>query len=261
VVYLKSKNFEIFRCNSCTNAWTSPPPEAIDYESRDFHKLEISTKNDAIKSITNLPNQWQRSIQQQLALIQNHVPKKASILEIGCGEGIFLMELKKDNYITFGIEPSKSAAERAVISGLEVVQGYFPNDLSSERKYDLVILSHVLEHLEKPTEIIEAIKNVLSPHGKVLLIQTNYEGIIPRLLQRRWYAWVYDQHYWHFTPAGIINIAEKVGLKKVEYEFSSLVHYDKGFSIRNFVFRLINLALIFLPNNRKDQFHLMLSIK
>src|SRR5688500_7701723 len=85
-LYLKGPVFKIIRCNSCSNAWTDPPPGTINYEALDFHRLEISGTDKSPKTIESLPKQWQKSIRQQLKLIERHTPKGAAILEIGCGE-------------------------------------------------------------------------------------------------------------------------------------------------------------------------------
>ncbi|MBX2962028.1 MAG: class I SAM-dependent methyltransferase [Cyclobacteriaceae bacterium] len=261
-LYLKTSAFSIFRCNSCTNAWTDPAPVSINYIERDFHQQEISQKGKEIRKIADLPVPWQNSIAKQIKLIQKYLPPGGSILEIGCGEGILLKELHNIGYKTFGVEPSLTAATRAKEQGLEVVQGYFPTDGLEEKSFDLIIMSHVFEHLEKPLEILESAKNHLAPAGKLMFVQTYYQGIVPRLLGKKWYAWVADQHFWHFTPAGIVKIAEPFNFSELDREFSSLVYYNKGKrSLTNSIFLLMEKIFLIFPGKLKDQFHLIISLK
>ena len=257
--YLMKDNFSINICKECTNAWTAPSPSTINYESLDFHKLEISEKDNSPKSIEKLPKQWRSAIDQQIKFIKKHVATDASVLEIGTGEGIFLNELSKHRYRTFGIEPSKEAALRAEKLGLDIIQGYFPNDKLKNRKFDLVIMSQVLEHIENPLKVFEDIKEILSENGKIMLVQTNYKGIMPKIFRGKWYAWVPEQHFWHFTPRGILEMAKKQGFKELDCEYSSLVHYHDNFSVKNIIMFFAVQFVNLFPSRMKDQFHILLT--
>ena len=262
VLYLKGKNFTIYKCNDCTNGWTDPAPNVINYAERDFHQCEISEKSDVVKKIMDLPTLWQNSIRKQIKLIQRHLPAGSSILEIGCGEGILLKELSNRGYITFGVEPSLTATKRATDQGLNVIQGYFPADELRGKKYDLILMTHVFEHLAEPLEILKAVKVHLAPQGKLLFVQTYFPGFVPKLLGERWYAWLPNQHFWHFTPAGLIAITRDFDFIEAEREFSSLVYYNREkHTLTNFIFLLLEKSFRFFPDKWKDQFHLILSLK
>jgi SAM-dependent methyltransferase len=81
------------------------------------------------------------------------------ILEVGCGEGAILQRLSELQFGTkyAGLEISPSAVQRVLEKGLQNVEirlfgGYelsFP-----DRRFDLAILSHVLEHVEYPRKLI-----------------------------------------------------------------------------------------------------------
>lgn len=261
-MHLNASDFSVFKCKSCTNAWTSPLPNTINYVERDFHQYEISDRSDIIKKVTDLAKPWQKSIGMQIESIKKNLKAGSSVLEIGCGEGILLRELTKAGFSTFGIEPSVTAANRAVQQGLNVIQGYFPVQRFDERKFDLIVMSHVFEHLERPLEILDAIKYHLVPGGKLMFVQTYYEGILPRLLKEKWYAWLPEQHFWHFTPTGLVKITESMGFYEVEREFSSLVYYNRGkYTFSNSVFFVIEKLFWVFPDSFKDQFHLVLTLE
>jgi SAM-dependent methyltransferase len=245
--------FSIFSCDSCTNAWTNPPPNIIDYQSADFHASTIDLLDDveAIRKIDDLPKEWKQSIMMQVSLLKQTLPPRSKILEIGCGEGLLLNELSKANFQAKGIEPSIAGSRRARSRGLDVITGHFPISLMHEN-FDAIVLSHVLEHFEDPIKVLTEIADRL-PSGYLLLIQSNYKGLIPKLIAEEWYAWTPEQHYWHFTPYGLGLIASKTGFETVDCEFSSLVHWGRSRKIMQ------KVARIYPPF--QDQFHLLLKRK
>ena len=243
--------YRIRGCLDCTNAWTFPAPEFVEYDREDFHAESIaSNSEETTKTIADLPHEWQQSINMQVSLIKRHIKPRARILEIGCGEGILLSELADSGFAVRGIEPSLTASSRAKSKGLDVTASLFP-DYTPDDQFDLVILSHVLEHIEKPYPFLEKIVQLI-PQGYLLLIQTNYRGLIPKLYAKTWYGWFPHQHYWHFTPDGIAFIATKMKLSLRECEYSSLVHTGK----KN---RLLQIVATTIPR-LSDQFHALFEL-
>lgn len=237
---------DIRQCLKCKNAWTCPAPCLIDYESRNFHRQSIATSSPAVmKSISNLPSEWKKSIKKQVSLIEHYLKPGNKVLEIGCGEGILLSELTNSGFIVEGIEPSLDASSRARSKGLKVTTSQFPAYIPDDI-FDLVILSHVLEHIANPSLFLKEVIRLI-PNSYLLLIQTNYCGIIPRIRPKEWYAWVPNEHYWHFTPSGINYLLNKMDLILIKCEYSSLVHTRK----RD---KLIRSITTLLPQ-LSDQFH------
>lgn len=234
--------WKIVACATCTNAWTVPPPGAVAYEHEDFHS------NFGARDLTDLPKQWQTALRMQAHLLESHMRHGATILEIGCGEGFLLRLLSQKKFSVYGIEASISSSKRARDSGLDVRTGYFP-DVIPDVLFDGIILSQVLEHIADPVSFLRSIVRH-APGALLLLIQTNYRGLMPRLFPSTWYAWVPEQHYWHFTPQGLSLILRAAGIEPLVTEYSSLVHGNR---------RLSQLGT-WLPK-LGDQFHLLSRIK
>lgn len=246
--FFREEKWRIDTCTQCTNAWTSPAPGDIPYEEQDFHENVCGQIH--MPSIDHLPVEWKDSLRSQVALLTRYLPRKARILEVGCGEGILLRELEKAGFSVYGLEPSKSACARLRQQNFQVAEGYFPDALPPEWKhFDCVIMSHVLEHISNPAAIFGAVARI-APNGYFLLVQTHWKGLVPRIRKQKWYAWVEDQHFWHFTPDGLALISKPFGFKEVKREYSSLVHGSKT-----------ERRLAFLARLRpewQDQFHLLL---
>jgi len=247
-LFFRWRRFAILACKACTNAWTWPLPGFKDYAECNFHETTIG-KHGSRKMMTDFPVQWRAALESQVRMMREHLRQGARILEIGCGEGFLLEQLELAGFEVVGIEPSRQAKQSAHDAGLNVIEGHFPGS-KPKGYFDCVIMSHVLEHQPDPRSFIaEAVQ--LMPNGAMFLIQTNWLGIVPQRDGHKWYAWVPEQHYWHFTPMGIESIASSFGLRTAALEYSSLVH-----ELGSHIEPLSEVALRTVSGG--DQFHILL---
>lgn len=231
--------FSIFRCPQCDNAFTSPPPGQFDYR-RTNHQAQF-----IYETVNDLPSDWKRSSQLQLKIIRRFLPRGASILEVGCGNGIFMAELVRMGFNAYGLEPSLSSSAAARKKHLNVITAAFPSQ-KLKQNFDMIIASHVLEHIEDVGHILTSIRHQLNPGGLLMLTQTTYQGLVPSIDKASWYAWVPEQHYYHFTPKGLTIISAKHNLLSHGLWYSSLIQP----SLKNLLPRIFPRL--------GDQFHLVL---
>lgn len=126
-----------------------------------------------------------------------------SLLDIGCGMGGFLLAGKRLGYEVFGVEPSASHGKAAVeVFGLNVVKGYF-NSRDFSNQFDVVILSHVIEHIYRPVEFFADVMRVVSPGGKLIVISPNCKSLAAIVCGRFWSMYKPIDHVTLFTKAAI----------------------------------------------------------
>lgn len=238
-IFTKDKYWEIHYCKKCKNAWTSPPPNEVDYENKDFHF------ESGAQIIENLPSQWQKSLDLIINIIEKNISIEKHILEIGCGQGILLQKLNKLGYITEGIEPSISASKISKEKGIKTEKGYFPNE-NITGKYDLIVLNHVFEHVKDFKEFHLALNDHLNVGGFILFTQTNWRGLMPLLYRNNWYAWVPEDHYWHFSVKGLKMLFKENCWRVKTIKYSSLEHGGN----------IISRIALSIPS-LGDQFHIL----
>jgi 2-polyprenyl-3-methyl-5-hydroxy-6-metoxy-1,4-benzoquinol methylase len=121
----------------------------------------------------------------ELNWVVQKVGKKSRILDLGYGDGLFLEKLSIGNELTI-IEGSNALAKKAISEAerlninVEVINIMF-EDFKPEGQFDVVVASHVLEHVENPIEVLNKIKQWLSPEGKLICIVPNRESLHRRL--------------------------------------------------------------------------------
>lgn len=124
-----------------------------------------------------------------------------TVLDLGCGTGIFGGELVKLGCaVTFADEKNwlSPALAGATFQPVNIDQ----DDLARLGRFDLVICSNVLEHLARPEKLLDACADLLRPGGLFYLSWTNwlspwgghdfapFHYFGPRLGPKLWDRWV-----------------------------------------------------------------------
>jgi SAM-dependent methyltransferase len=251
VTVLQLGRHTILRCKACTNARTYPPCDPQDYESEYFGKDNVAGANRAQRTkLSSLPKQWQKLVHMQLDMCSKFLPRGGRVLDIGCGDGMFIELLSQRGFVCQGIEPSMEASNLAVQAGLNVVRGYFPHP-RIKGPFDLVTMTNVLEHLPDPKVILGQIA-ALAPGALLHLVQSNYRGFVPWTFTDRWCAWCPEGHFWHFTPAGLRRVLRGAGYRVKEIQYVSLAHGTRRY--------LYILPILDLLGRVADQFITMARI-
>ena len=105
-----------------------------------------------------------------------------SICDLGCGNGHISGRLAGLGYHVIGVDASESGIQiaRRTYPGVEFVHSLIDGDLKIGQ-FDLVISSDVVEHLYRPSDLLEAAGSQLKAGGQVL-IGTPYHGYLKNLV-------------------------------------------------------------------------------
>ncbi len=122
--------------------------------------------------------------------IQSQIPKNSRVLDLGYGDGHSFNNLQgiadeQNLQITLveGAPTLVAHAQSRSISRMEVVQGFFET-YDARKDFDVVIASHVLEHVDSPVELLKHLKTLVKPTGVMVGIVPNRESIHRRLAVR-----------------------------------------------------------------------------
>ena len=96
----------------------------------------------------------------------------STVLELGCGKGDLLRLLAGPGCEIFGLDISEASIARAQAAGLSAEVGSHLDiaaRFGEDRRYDAIILSHVLEHIGDPRGLMAALKPLLAPDGRIFV--------------------------------------------------------------------------------------------
>jgi len=99
-------------------------------------------------------------------------------------------------------------------------------DVDLSETFDAVVMTHVLEHIPEPHNFLKEIADI-APGGCILIVQSNWRGLMPRIQKENWHAWVPEHHFWHFTSKGLSKILSSLNWKVLRIEYSSLLHNNR----------------------------------
>jgi len=101
--------------------------------------------------------------------LKKHLPDAAKVLEIGCGTGANLREIKKQGYHVSGLELDEKAV--GYCRDLEVLRADATKTLPYQNNsFDAVVILDVLEHLDSPDAVVDEMWRVLKPKGLLVVM-------------------------------------------------------------------------------------------
>ncbi len=215
--------FDVVRCAGCGLAWTMPRPD----EPGDLYPSSYASfAASACSSLGPL----KRVLRYPYALRYGDVdrtpppPRPGSrALDVGSGTGATLERLARAGWETFGIEPSAEAASR---SPGRVFIGTLEEADLEQASFDLVTMSHVLEHLSDPLDALARIRRWLKPDGMLRIWVPNLASLDARVFGRLWFGLDVPRHLFHFSPRSLRLLLERsrftIERLVPEYEASSL---------------------------------------
>ena len=109
-----------------------------------------------------------------------HYPERSLVLEAGCGVGAQTVTLVRNSprarFVSIDISPdSLGAARRKVQSATVLFQQADVSQLPFAREsFDHVFVCFLLEHLARPLEALEKLKQVLKPGGSITVIEGDH---------------------------------------------------------------------------------------
>ncbi|PQJ22002.1 methyltransferase [Tenacibaculum sp. SG-28] len=191
---------------------TTPNPKNIDkyYASEKYISHTDDTKNlveylyQKVKKIT---------LKRKLKLINSLKTKEKNILDIGAGTGQFIKICKSNGWMTEGIEPNKKARE--IAAEKEII---LQNDIHQlkGKKYDIITLWHVLEHIENINEYLDKIKRLLKPNGYLIVAVPNYKSYDATYYGSFWAAYDVPRHIWHFSKKSLKRIFKEINMEIIK---------------------------------------------
>jgi SAM-dependent methyltransferase len=155
------------------------------------------------------------TVSKQVSII-NKFLKPSRVFEVGCATGYMLSELKKIGWDVTGCDPSPATAQVSLDRwGIEIQTGFFEELSLDNECTDLVVFSHVLEHLYDPVLTLKRAHQILSESGHLLVE-------VPCLINpEKWPNGYFTfEHINIFSENILINCLAQAGFVAVNVEVS-----------------------------------------
>lgn len=153
-----------------------------------------------------------------------------SILEVGCGTGLWLEQAAMffDNCV--GVDPALSFCSKN--HKINFINKYFDSNLNFKQKFDAIVSLMVFEHLENPCVAMSYLSDILDDNGIGMVNVPNGYQIFTNGL----YGQIVPQHINYYTINSIIFLLNKFNLEVVSIDIDeSLIEITVYFKKRKFV--------------------------
>src|SRR5580765_1915709 len=196
--YLEKHGLKIVCCARCSMLFANPVlAEFASGQYYDTEGAEYYLSPEKLESDYS-PVRFER----ELKLFRHHCHSGA-ILDVGCGSGAFLYQLKQrfpGAYEILGTDVSGRPLDFAESKNVPVLRGDFPAHDFGAKKFDAVTFWAVLEHLLEPKRFLEKAASILKPGGFCFVLVPNMRSLAVRSIGKR-YRYIYPQHLNYFTAA------------------------------------------------------------
>lgn len=193
---LADQRYQLRRCQSCRSIFSDPLPDdlalsavyrdAFDYQW--YATVYASKLRDAISRV--------RELRDVLG---------SDVLDFGGGPGYFGEALKQQGYNGLSYDPMMNPQTPA----------------PAPKAWDSVVALHVLEHSNKPAQLLGSLAAFLRPDGHLILAVPNADG---EGYRRHGMSWVWAQpplvHVVHFTRLGLVALLDRCGFEVIECRYN-----------------------------------------
>ncbi len=242
---------DVERCTLCGLAWQSPKPtwgQLPGFYPPDYSNYSPPSSLIA-RGLVRITEYLEA--RQVKALVGD----TGRILDVGCGSGHYFETLRPyGDWVLEGTDISEHAAGRAIANGYRVHIGELENLDIPDGRFDMVRMSHLLEHVINPISTSRRAWELLKPGGYLVLETPNISCPDFLVFRRYWGALHLPRHIHFFNGRTMRRMLEDVGFPKTRLCFT-LMTTGWALSVQNWLMSRWKLAL---TNGRMSGYSLLL---
>ena len=234
--------FDLYRCAACGLILIYPFLENSrlgSYYPEDYYSYSDSKKiGEKLPASGPLSRLFKHPLKNLNGLLyskiqrQNQdetVPVGSAVLDVGCGDGRYLLKKKEEGAVCFGVDISEGAISKLKSRNPEMT--VFCGDLwvahFPEASFRLINLCHVLEHVQPTGTLLAEIKRLLMPGGRLRVQVPNGASLTRLMFGPYWMALDTPRHVYIFSKKNLRRLFEQqdlrvVSVRTLENSFSVL---------------------------------------
>jgi len=213
------------RCETCGVFFLNPMP-TIEYLNTAYPQDYYAYAAPVASSRNSREKQLRQLIRRALCFTSGwtgdpRFEKPGNMLDIGCGAGHFLMEMREKGWTVQGVEPDATAAARGSLAGLAISAGTLHDAKFPPESFDYVRSNHSFEHIHNPRAVLREIRRIIRPDGRLFLGVPNVAGLMPRVWGTYWWYLGAPVHTFGYTPSSLGRLLSEERFEVEEVKYNS----------------------------------------
>jgi SAM-dependent methyltransferase len=198
------------KCDDCGSVFTNPMPAVSDLSAlypEEYYSFQPPKRPSRLKRIVQVLLRYPRI---------SHIPafgKPGTMLDVGCGAGHYMVEMKAKGWSVFGSELSAGAAKAGKTVGLDIRPGELVDSGFAPKTFDFIRSNHSFEHIPDPDTTLTEMRRLLKDDGKLFIGIPNWGGFFPTVFGNYWWNFGLPVHTFNYTVSGITSAMERHGFK------------------------------------------------
>lgn len=194
------ERFEIAACGRCGLGHTNPQPANLDPYYGPAYYGDRHGFTDRY------------SIRRRLRLVRSvaGAANGARLLDVGCGNGSFLLAARDAGWAVSGTEMNPGPGREAGLTVWEDLDG-----AASAGPFTCITLWHSLEHMRDPRATIAQCTELLEPGGTLVVAVPDARGFQARAFGPGWFHLDVPRHLFHFSGPALTELIESNGLEVI----------------------------------------------
>jgi len=191
----RSEEFAIWRCPACQSIHARDEVDlAYYYADYPFHRLADSKVDWMLRAM----------YKKQLSRLQAAgLKKEHSLLDFGCGDGLFLRFLSESGFTN--------------ARGFDEYSKHFADRSALDQRYDFILSQDVLEHVPEPWDFLHQMQGLVKPGGVVALGTPNAQAMDLAHTERYVHALHAPYHRHIFSERMLLSMGGELGWELVKY--------------------------------------------
>jgi len=250
--YQEGETFTIYHCSSCNTsfAWPHVIHEDIydhiysqadivpGYSRYTLYANEITSQKNPLDYLANKEAVY-FSIKE---ILEKGVGKEAQILEVGAGLGYLTYAIRKQGFNIVGLDISSDAVEQAKIKfgDYYICGDIYQFGKNNEERFDLIILTEVIEHISDPAGFCDALLKLIKDDGQLIITTPNKSSFSSEEI---WETELPPVHLTWLSETSFKSIAKQKNLSLSFFNFSDFnkthidvtrfIFYNQFYKIKN----------------------------
>lgn len=133
-------------------------------------------------------------------------------LDVGCGSGLFLEVAGQRGFEAVGIEADPHRVQWCTSRGLEVLHGTLPDRRLRPGSFDLVWISHVIEHVHTSRQFMHEAVRLTAPGGLLCVLTPNIKNVAARICRCHHRSVIPPAHLTYWSARPLQFLARQFGL-------------------------------------------------